>query len=130
MFTIEQIKEAHGKVKSGADFPAYVQDLKKLGVKAYDNFVADGHTIYYGDGNYEISSTTKYEPMDIAKEGSAERLKHYLFVHQKGDTDYFTFCSQAAEAGVEKWRVEVDFLTCTYYDRAGHQLLVEEIPVP
>jgi hypothetical protein len=27
MFTITQIKEAHSKVKSGADFPAYIQGL-------------------------------------------------------------------------------------------------------
>ena len=32
MFTIEQIKNAHAKVKSGADFPTYVQNLIKLGV--------------------------------------------------------------------------------------------------
>ncbi len=29
MFTVEQIKTAHSKVKSGADFPAYIQDIKK-----------------------------------------------------------------------------------------------------
>lgn len=27
MFTLDQIKAAHNKVKSGADFPAYIQDL-------------------------------------------------------------------------------------------------------
>ena len=35
MFTIEQITEAHSKVKSGADFPAYIQELKKIGVTHY-----------------------------------------------------------------------------------------------
>lgn len=29
MFTITQIENAHSKVKSGADFPKYIQDLKK-----------------------------------------------------------------------------------------------------
>jgi hypothetical protein len=32
MFTIEQIKQAHNKVKSGADFPKYIQEIKKLGM--------------------------------------------------------------------------------------------------
>ena len=32
MFTIQQIKEAHSKVKSGSDFPKYVQDIIALGV--------------------------------------------------------------------------------------------------
>ena len=45
MFTIDQIKEAHSKVKSGADFPQYVQDLIKLGVIHYTTYVRDGHTV-------------------------------------------------------------------------------------
>ena len=36
MFTVEQIQEAHSKVKSGADFPKYIQDIKKLGVDAFE----------------------------------------------------------------------------------------------
>lgn len=28
MFTVTQIKEAHSKVKSGADFPKYIQQIK------------------------------------------------------------------------------------------------------
>lgn len=59
MFTIEQIKAAHSNVKSGADFPAYIQDIKKLGVAAYDVFVADGHADYYGDNDYKTSSSSK-----------------------------------------------------------------------
>lgn len=43
MFTLDQIREAHAKVKSGADFPHYIQDLIVLGVQKYDIFVHDGH---------------------------------------------------------------------------------------
>ncbi len=28
MFTVEQIKAAHSKVKSGADFPSYIKEIK------------------------------------------------------------------------------------------------------
>ena len=31
MFTAEQIKAAHSKVQSGADFPAYIKAIKALG---------------------------------------------------------------------------------------------------
>lgn len=48
MFTLEQIKEAHAKVRSGADFPTYVQDLIGLGVTCYQTYVSDGHTDYFG----------------------------------------------------------------------------------
>ena len=44
MFTQEQISSSHSKVKSGAGFPAYINELKQLGVTHYETFVADGHT--------------------------------------------------------------------------------------
>ncbi len=52
MFTIQQIKEAHAKVKSGADFPKYIQDIIALGVTSFETFVFDNHTDYYGKDNY------------------------------------------------------------------------------
>jgi len=67
MFTIEQIKEAHAKVKSGADFPNYIQDLIILGVKGYDTFVSDGHTEYYGVNNYTVASEEKYRNINHCK---------------------------------------------------------------
>lgn len=36
MFTVEQIKQSQSKVKSGADFPAYIQHLKKLDITYYE----------------------------------------------------------------------------------------------
>jgi uncharacterized protein YbcV (DUF1398 family) len=35
-----------------------------------------------------------------------------------------------AAAGVEKWTVHMTEMTCTYYDKAGNKMLVEEIPRP
>jgi hypothetical protein len=40
-FELKEINEAHSKVKSGADFANYVQDLIKLGVKKYNTYVND-----------------------------------------------------------------------------------------
>ncbi|MDR6968468.1 uncharacterized protein YbcV (DUF1398 family) [Flavobacterium arsenatis] len=39
MFTVEQIKQARSKVKSGADFPNYIQDLIELGVLSFETFI-------------------------------------------------------------------------------------------
>lgn len=128
MFTIQSIKEAHAKVKSGADFPRYVQDLKKLGVNFYENYVTDGHTQYYGSHNFSITSDPKYTAIPVAADSSAEALKKELAIHKKGGTDYLTFCKQAADAGVAKWTVDIVNLTCTYYNRAGEALLIESIP--
>lgn len=128
MFTVDQIREAHAKVKSGADFPAYIQALKQLGVTYYETFVTDGHSDYSGADDYRISSVTKYEPLQIARECNPGLFKADLKVHQQGGSDYYTFSMQAAAAGIEKWAVCLEQMTCTYYDTKGNIVLVEEIP--
>ncbi len=128
MFTSEQINAAHSNVRSGADFPAYIQDLKKLGVTSYETFVKDGHAEYYGANDYKLTTPSRYEWLEIAKTSEEERFKKDLLAHQKGKTDYAAFCRDAAKSGVEKWVVCMEKMTCTYYDVAGHKILVEEIP--
>ena len=128
MFTAEQIKSAHSKVKSGADFPAYIQDIKKLGVTYYETFVTDGHTDYFGANDYKTSSTSKYEKLTIAEKSNIEQFKIDIKAHQEGKTDYLTFCDDCAKSGLEKWAVCMEKMTCTYYDKAGNEILVEEIP--
>lgn len=130
MFTIEQIKQAHSKVKSGADFPAYVQDMKLLGVTSYEHYVGDGHIEYKGKDGFSISADAKWQPMQIEPEGNVEGLKHALKIHQQGQTDYLTFCKQSAEAGVNVWIVDMVKMTCIYYDKAGNEMVVETIPEP
>ncbi|MDZ7613819.1 MAG: DUF1398 family protein [Flavobacteriaceae bacterium] len=41
MFAIEQIEQAHEKVKSGTDFPKYLQEIKVLGLKGFETCVKD-----------------------------------------------------------------------------------------
>lgn len=128
MFTIDQIQEASKRVKSGADFPQLVHDLKTIGVTYYDNFVTDGKTKYYGENNFVIASNPKYLPITVNEESSADKLRHTISIHQKGQTDYPTFCNQAAEAGVEKWTTDMIKMAVTYYDKHGKPLVIEPIP--
>lgn len=128
MFTIEQIEAIHSKVKSGADFPRYIQELIQLGVLNYTIYVNDGHAIYSGKNNFTISSETQYPLLEVKSEGDKQKLEHTLKIHQQGLTDYPTFCRQAAETGVEKWRVDMEKMTCTYYDKQENVLVIENIP--
>ena len=128
MFTVEQIKQAHSKVKSGADFPAYIGDLRQLGVTFYSTYVADGHTDYFGEENCKTSSPAKYALIAIKEDCKAEPFKLDLLAHQQGKTDYPTFCRDCARAGIEKWHVCLSEMTCTYFDRKGNKILVEQIP--
>ena len=38
------------------------------------------------------------------------------------------FCEDCAENGVEKWIVDLDQYTSIYFDKAGNEVLAEEIP--
>lgn len=128
MFTVEQIKTAHSKVKSGADFPAYVKEIKAMGVKHYEAYVADGHIDYYGADNYIVKIPAKYDELPIADTARPEEFKRELMAHQQGKTDFITFIKMCADFGVEKWEICMDKMTCTYYDKSGSEVLVEQIP--
>ena len=128
MFTIEAIRAAHSKVKSGADFPAYIREIKQLGVTRYEAFVADGHTVYYGSGDFATSSGAWYNVLEIHHTADKEQFQADLLAHQKGLTDYMTFCNDCAKSGIEKWVVSLDTMVCTYYDSAGNEILEEKIP--
>lgn len=128
MFTLDQIKAAHSKVKSGADFPKYIQDLIGLGVEAYSTYVIDGHAEYFGKDGYQIKSDAKYAVLNISEKSDSETFISRLKAHQQGQSDYMTFCNDSAKAGVEKWIVDTQKMTCTYYDKLGNMMLEEKIP--
>ena len=128
MFTFEQIKAAHSKVKSGADFPAYIREIKELGVSHYEAHVADGHVDYHGAEQYIIQAPGRYEPLSIAATTDIDQFKAELLAHQQGNTDYLQFINMCAATGIEKWEVRLDKMTCTYFDKAGREVLVERIP--
>lgn len=128
MFTVEQIKTAHSKVKSGADFPSYINEIKALGVTHYEAYVTDGHIDYHGANNYTARVPEKYEALPIATTPNISEFKTQLIAHQQGKTDYLTFIKMCAETGIEKWEICMDKMTCTYFDKAGNEILVEVIP--
>lgn len=128
MFTVEQIKAAHSKVKSGADFPAYIKEIKSLGVTHYEAYVTDGHIDYHGGNDYTANIPAKYDSFVITDTVKSEEFKAALMAHQQGKTDFLTFIKMCAAVGIEKWAICMDKMTCTYYDRKGNEILVEEIP--
>jgi uncharacterized protein YbcV (DUF1398 family) len=128
MFTVEQIKAAHSKVKSGADFPSYIREIKTLGVTHYEAYVTDGHIDYHDANAYTATVPAKYAALTIDVIPDAEQFKVELAAHQQGKTDFLTFINRCATFGIEKWIVRMDKMTCTYYDITGNEILMENIP--
>ncbi|MDQ1160125.1 uncharacterized protein YbcV (DUF1398 family) [Chryseobacterium sp. SORGH_AS 447] len=128
MFTVEQIETAHAKVKSGADFPDYIEEIKQLGVQSFETWVKDSHTEYFGENGFRTKSQPRYAELTVADETDQDTFIRQLKSHQKGETDYMKFCEDCAATGVEKWIVDLNAYTCMYYDKAGNEILTEEIP--
>ena len=128
MFTIKQIHSAHRKVKSGADFPAYIKEIKALGVTHYEAYVTDGHIDYHKGEEFTLTDQAKYEPVKIAEYTNKEGFKFELIDHQQGKTDYNTFIEMCGKMGIERWKVSLEKMTCIYYDKAGNEILTEKIP--
>lgn len=129
MFTLEQIKEAHDKVQTAADFSNYIKEVIQMGVQGYDTFINDGRVSYYGVDNFSVSTTEKYPTLKIAPNVNKERFIEFLVLHQDGQTDYYTFCEQAAQCGIAKSRVALVEMTCTYFDILDAPMIIEKIPV-
>lgn len=103
MFTIENIRAAESKIKTGADFPQFIKEIKEMGVKRNDVCVSNGLSIYFDDeDNAQQVSPEGYPTLIINDESSADKLAQALKIHQQSETDYFAFCKQSEYAGVEK----------------------------
>ena len=127
-FTLEQMKAAHAKVKSGADFPHYIQEIKSLGLKRYTFDVVDGKVTYYGESGYQVAAQAVYAPKTINQVASPDELSHIITIHQQGKNDFLTFCQQAADAGVKQWVIDTDRMLCIYEDIVGNEMVAEPIP--
>jgi len=130
MFTIDQLTSAHSKVKSGADYPNYVQEIIRMGVSGYETYVEDGNTIYFSSQNDRIESGPKYKRIAVNDKSDKSKFQADLKAHQEGRTNFPEFCRHAASSGVEKWLVDMSAMTCTYLDKTGKILVVETIPAP
>lgn len=128
MFTLQQIADAHEAVKTGADFPAYIRQIKELGVRSFHTFVSDSHTLYHGANGFQIESAGIYETKEIAGDCQADVFRKQLKKHQNGETDYFQFCTDCAQTGIYKWVMDLQAMTCTYYNASGNIILEEIIP--
>ena len=127
MFTIEQINDLHARLGSAKTLPEYVRALKAVGVERYDSYLADGHSEYFGHGGHSVASPPVHEALPVAETGQREAFLQHLRRHEKRETTYLEMSRGLAQSGIEKWTVDTDRMTMTFYDKAGGEMLVEQI---
>jgi uncharacterized protein YbcV (DUF1398 family) len=127
LFTIEQVNDLHARLGSAKTLPEYVRALKALGVKRYDSCLADGHSEYFGQGGHRVGSPTVHEVLPVAEAGQREMFLQHLRRHEQRQTTYLEMSRGLAQSGIEKWSVDTGRMTMTFYDKAGSEMLVEQI---
>jgi uncharacterized protein YbcV (DUF1398 family) len=127
MFTIEQLNDLHDRLGSAKTFPEYVRALKAVGVEHYDSYLADGHSEYFGQGGHRVISPAVHEVLPVAETGQPETFLQHLRQHELGQTTYLEMSRGLAQSGIEKWTVDTGRMTMTFCDKAGREMLVEQI---
>jgi uncharacterized protein YbcV (DUF1398 family) len=127
MFTLEQIDDLHARLGGAKTFPEYVRALKAIGVERADSYLADGHSEYIGQGGHRVVSPPVHEMLPVAETGQRETFLEHLSRHERRETTYLEMSRGLAQSGIEKWTIDTARMTMTFYDKAGKEMLVEQI---
>jgi uncharacterized protein YbcV (DUF1398 family) len=127
MFTIEQINDLHDRLGSAKTLAEYVRALKAIGVERYDSYLADGHSEYFGQSGDRVASPPVHEVFPVAESGQREMFLEHLGRHERRETSYLEMSRGLAQSGIEKWTVNTGRMTMTFYDKAGTEMLMEQI---
>jgi uncharacterized protein YbcV (DUF1398 family) len=127
MFTIEQIDDLHDRLGKMATFTQYVRALNLIGVETYDSYLTDGHSEYFGRDGYTVKSAAVHEKLTIADTSNRQEFLEHLNLHNEHKTSYIEMSNGLANSGIEKWTVDTNKMTITFYDKAGNEMLIEAI---
>ena len=127
MFTIEQINDLHERLGSAKAFPEYVRALKALGIERCDSYLFDGHSEYLGQGGHRVVRHRSTRCLPSWKPVNARRSLSTCAVTSRARRRYLEMSMGLAQSGIEKWTVDTGRMTITFYDKAGREMLVEQI---
>ena len=127
MFTLEQVTDIHDRLGNKGTLGGYLRALRDIGVEAYDSYITDGHSEYFGSDEQILVGPAFHETFAIAETCDREGFLRYMQQVEKGDVGYAEMSKALADIGVEKWMFDTGMLTITYLDKAGNVLLCEKV---
>ena len=68
-----------------------------------------------------------HEVLPVAEIGQRETFLQHLGRHERRETTYLEMSRGLAQSGIEKWTVDTGRMTMTFYDKAGTEMVVEQI---
>ncbi|CRH93214.1 Phage envelope protein [Chlamydia trachomatis] len=125
MFTLEVIQAAHAQF-IGPDFPKLIQEFKKMGMETNTVDIESG-LVSYATADEVLQTEGLKSRGTVANVANQTAAQVDLVYHQKGQTDFQTFCDEMAATGIYKWVIDLEKMTCTYYDKANQPVIAEVI---
>ncbi len=98
-----------------------------MGVITYDTFVDDLHAEYRGSDGYTVKSEPKTSSIAVNDKVNKSNFAQNLKEHQQGNTDFTVFREDAARSGVFKRTMDMQTMTCSYYDKNDNIILAETL---
>jgi uncharacterized protein YbcV (DUF1398 family) len=68
-----------------------------------------------------------HEVLPVAETGQRETFLQHLRRHERREATYLEMSRGLAQSGIEKWTVDTSSMTMTFLDKAGKEMLVEQI---
>lgn len=126
-FSIAAIQEAH-ELYTGPDFPKLIKVFKAMGMKTNSFNLETGVVTYTNSLGEKLVSEGIKVDFNIVEKGNYEGAIIALQRNQRGESDFYTFCNEVAKAGVYKWVIDLDKMTCAYFDKVEQVIIIESIP--
>ncbi|WP_394405164.1 DUF1398 domain-containing protein [Streptococcus sp. 20-1249] len=126
MLTLEAIQSAHAQF-TGPDFPKLIQSFKEMGMKT-NTVEIDSGCVFYTSDSHVLQTEGVRAQIAVATEADKVQVQSNLARHQAGQSDFQTFCDDMARAGIYKWIIDLETMTCSYYDKNEEIVISEVIP--
>ncbi|ABP90732.1 TPA: DUF1398 family protein [Streptococcus suis] len=127
MFTLENINHGHEQF-TGPDFPKLIAYFKDLGMVENIVDIQSGQVTYRSQTGQTLEKQGYQVTIPVSDQANLDQFVTILRNHQAGQTDFLTFCQETAEAGIYKWVIDLEAMTCSYMDKAEQAVFVETIP--
>jgi uncharacterized protein YbcV (DUF1398 family) len=104
-----------------------VRALNSLGVETYDSYFDRRPFRVFRYRWLSVKSPAAHEKLSIAETSRRDEFIEHLNLHNQHATTYLEMAKGLAESGIEKWTVDTNRMTITFYDKAGNEMRIEAI---
>lgn len=116
------------KMEVSNNFPKLIAAYKEYGITKFQTCASTAKTMYFNNEDETVYDEIDYFNLPIG-ELNIEKFKVDLIDHQKGITDFPQWLELTAGSGIAYWIVDLNLMTCIYYDQDDNQVHTELINI-